>query len=510
MSIALLGLIIIQYLWISNAVQLKNEEFDRRVYAALNSTVGKLEYKHGLNFFANSLKADSVLLRNMEEVDTGFSDFIINTETISNENGENVKVVVRSSKDTTNGHRVVVKTTTRKKDKPVQEVTVEVPPDLPEPATPPLAPTVPLPPDIQERKEKFMSIVACAADQYAEAKTPWYELVDTNNLLQLAVKEFAANQLPADFTLTLHGGATDSLLYTSSPDTQQAYCVPIADTGTPDEAIVLGVNFPGKSGFIMASILSLLLLSVSFTTIVIAVFAMALILILRQKKVNEITNDFINNMTHELKTPLATIAMTADTLRLPTISGNAEAIQEYAGLIKEETKKLSGHVDRILDAAVSEGKTGRGESIELKPAIENCVTRFKASIEQLQGNISWECPEGIIVKADALKLGYVLDNLVDNAIKYSVAPPEISIAVVVGNQTITIAVKDKGIGISRVDQKLVFDKFYRVHTGNRHDVKGFGLGLSFVKNSVEAWGGEIRVASEPDKGSTFYIKLKTA
>ncbi len=506
MSIALLGLVSIQYLWISNAIRLKNEEFDRRVYAALNATIDKLEFRHGLNFFADRLKADSTLLKGIEDVDTGFSNFIINTENITNENGEDVRVTVRSRIDSQKQQRIIVQTKTRTNGPPEQNVTVEA---LPEP---PLPPQLPALPEVEDKKEKFLSIIACAADEYAVSKTNWIDLIDTIKLLAVVTKELAANQLPEEFRLELHQGGNDSLLYASSKpykkDTSTSYCIPVIESDAEDNAILLSLDFPGRTKFILASLIGLLALSVSFTVIVIAVFAMALWLILRQKKVNEITNDFINNMTHELKTPLATIGMTADTLKLPSVNANTAAINEYASLIKEETKKLSAHVDRILEAALTEGKNTKAERVELRPVIEQSIAHCHSAIESLNGKIVLETPDATVVKAEAVKLGYVIDNLLDNAIKYSQGAPDIAVKVSVAAKEVTISVSDKGIGISKGDQKLVFDKFYRVHTGNRHDVKGFGLGLSFVKNSVESWGGRVWVESESGKGSTFVVVLK--
>ncbi len=510
MSIALLGLVSIQYLWISNAIRLKNEEFDRRVYTALNTTIDKLEFRHGLNFFADRLKADSTLLKGIEDVDTGFSNFIINTENITNENGEDVRVTVRSRIDSQKQQRIIVQTKTRTNGPPEQNVTVEA---LSAPPEPPLPPQLPALPEAEDKKEKFLSIIACAADEYAVSKTNWIDLIDTIKLLAVVTKELAANQLPEEFRLELHQGGNDSLLYASSKaykkDTSTSYCIPVIESDAEDKAILLSLDFPGRTKFILASLIGLLALSVSFTVIVIAVFAMALWLILRQKKVNEITNDFINNMTHELKTPLATIGMTADTLKLPSINANAAAINEYASLIKEETKKLSAHVDRILEAALTEEKNTKAERVELKPVIEQSIAHCHSAIESLNGKIVLETPDATTVKAEAVKLGYVTDNLLDNAIKYSQGAPDIAVKVSVAAKEVTISVSDKGIGISKGDQKLVFDKFYRVHTGNRHDVKGFGLGLSFVKNSVESWGGRVWVESESGKGSTFVIVLKS-
>lgn len=233
----------------------------------------------------------------------------------------------------------------------------------------------------------------------------------------------------------------------------------------------------------------------------------------RKKKVSEITNDFINNMTHELKTPLATISMTADTLLLQGVNNQPEMVNEYSGMIKGEVKKLSRHVDRILEAAVTENTATeqRLERIDINQLIACEVKLFEPQVTQHLGTITTNLPSGeIYVLAGRDLLRGVVCNLLDNALKYSKENPAIKISLQLKGSSVVLCVADSGIGISKADQKHVFEKFYRAHTGNRHDVKGFGLGLSFAKSVVEGAGGKIWVESTPGQGSNFYIQLPTA
>lgn len=510
MSIALAGLILIQYFWLSNAIKLKQEDFDRRVYAALRGTADKMELKQGLNFFAESLKGDSSLLREMNDVDSGFSQFIINTETISNEDGEKVKVVVRSHDDSAGHKRVYIKTTTNSNKDLISEVSTQELPAPPTPPEPPLPPALPL-----EKKEKFLSIVQSAANAYAGSKISWQQAIDSVRLLQTAASQFAGQHLPSDYALVVYNTETDTVVY-SSKQTKGSpaglpYSVVISGQDFSLSPLMLGVNFQSKNSFILSSILGLLALSLVFTAVVIVAFVMALWLIFKQKKINEVTGDFINNMTHEFKTPLATIAMTADTLKLAGAQANTDTVNEYAALIKEETKKLSQHVDRILEAAQSESRVNiLVEKVNLKEALNSAYRQTEPGLHANDGAIKIDVDDSLNVRAGQSALVYVFTNLLDNAIKYNTGKPHVTVTANSSANTITLGVKDNGIGISAAEQKLIFDKFYRVHTGNRHDVKGFGLGLNFVKNSVESWGGKVWVDSTPGLGSTFYVQLLKA
>jgi two-component system phosphate regulon sensor histidine kinase PhoR len=215
-------------------------------------------------------------------------------------------------------------------------------------------------------------------------------------------------------------------------------------------------------------------------------------------------------MTHELKTPLATISMTADTLALASVSQSPEKVSEYSGMIKNEVKKLSLHVDKILHAALLEknGDRQQHELICINRLIEDEVKTYEPLVHQRNGTISAGVPaQTITLHANKDLLSGAVSNLLDNALKYSHEHPIITVAVRPVNDKIILSVKDEGIGISKSDQALIFEKFYRAPTGNRHDVKGFGLGLSFVKDVIENLKGKIWVESELGKGSTFFIEI---
>lgn len=521
MSIALLGLILIQYLWISSAVRLSGDEFDQRVYTALRQTADNMQLKQGVNFLAECMQADTVLTEEIHGPDKGFMNFIINSRKTNNDTTEEVSLVINTKEE--GEHKMLISTTKRKGGK---EVRIETGlPALPAPPTPPLAmATVALPPPPPvaatptlktEKKQLFYSFIKDAADEYAASHLSLQDLLDSALLIRMAQKQFAAQHLPDDYHLAIYEEDNDSIWLANkggykNPE-EYNYKATLLNAGLTENRWMLAADFPSRNKYILASVTGMLLLSLLFTAIMVLVFVLAIRLILRQKKVNEITHDFISNMTHEFKTPLATISMTADTLKLVNANGEQPVLSEYAGMIKEEAQKLARHVDRILEVAATERDKGNcTEVVDLNAAIEMQVAQYRTVAEQRGGTVTTSVTAPLQVWAQLPELGYVVGNLLDNAIKYTEGAPLVVVEAKEQGTAILIAVRDKGLGISKSDQEHVFDKFYRVHTGNRHDVKGFGLGLNFVKNTVEGWGGRVWVESELNEGSTFYIALKKA
>lgn len=522
MSVALLGLILIQYLWISSAVRLSGDEFDQRVYTALRQTADNMQLKQGVNFLAECMQEDTVLTEEIHGPDKGFMNFIINSKKTNNDTTEEVSLVINTKED--GEHKMVISTTKRKGG---NEVRIEAGvPDVPEPPAPPVAmatvspppvpTTVPNAPTVKnEKRQMFYSFIKDAADEYAASHLSLQDLLDSALLIRMAQKQFAAQHLPDDYHLAIYEEDNDSIWLANkggykTPE-EYNYKATLLNAGLTENRWMLAADFPSRNKYILASVTGMLLLSLLFTAIMILVFVLAIRLILRQKKVNEITHDFISNMTHEFKTPLATISMTADTLKLVNANGEQPVLSEYAGMIKEEAQKLARHVDRILEVAATERDKGNcTEAVNLNATIDMQVIQYRAIAEQRGGSITMSAPKALQVMAQMPELGYVLGNLLDNAIKYTPGSPVVVVQAKEQGAEVVIAVKDKGLGISKSDQEHVFDKFYRVPTGNRHDVKGFGLGLNFVKNTVEGWGGRVWVESEPGQGSTFYVALKKA
>ena len=232
--------------------------------------------------------------------------------------------------------------------------------------------------------------------------------------------------------------------------------------------------------------------------------------ILRQKKISEVKNDFINNMTHEFKTPIATVSLATEALQDDDIKGNKAFVERYVSVIQEENKRLGMQVERVLQIASLDKKDFKLkiEEANLHQIIEKALVNINILVEKRGGSISSQLlASNPIIEADKVHLTNIVYNLLDNANKYSPDAPQINIRTENISTGVILKISDEGIGMSKEASQKIFDKFYRVSTGNVHDVKGFGLGLSYVKNIIDMHHGSINVKSEPGKGSTFKIIL---
>lgn len=277
-----------------------------------------------------------------------------------------------------------------------------------------------------------------------------------------------------------------------------------------------GVMFPSKHAIQMTELPNQITpwYYLFFIIIVLTVFfGFSISVILKQKRLSEIKNDFINNMTHELKTPIATIRISSETLLNIDANTELEKLKRYAGIIYKENKRLEQQVERVLNVAKLDRKELKFEleSFDVHEIIEEAKDNFEFNqLEELGGSIEIDlAAESHLVHADLVHITNVIYNLLDNAIKYCETTPAIKISSRNYKDRILINIKDNGKGISRENVKLIFDKFYRVPTGNLHDVKGFGLGLYYVKTILEELGGRIDVKSTLGKGSEFIITLTT-
>lgn len=249
---------------------------------------------------------------------------------------------------------------------------------------------------------------------------------------------------------------------------------------------------------------------VMFTIIIVTAFALTIRTLLNQKKLSEIKSDFINNMTHELKTPLATISLAIDAIGNRKVMDDREKIQYFSGIIKEENKRMNKQVESILQSALLE-KNEIGLNLQVIDAhqvIQHSVENIQLQLAAKDGRVELRLDAiNPIIKADDVHFSNVIFNLLDNAIKYSKQRLEVVISTYNTRKHLVITISDNGIGMSRDTISRIFEKFYRAHTGNVHNVKGFGLGLSYVKAIVEAHKGKIKVDSAVGKGSKFTLEF---
>jgi signal transduction histidine kinase len=274
--------------------------------------------------------------------------------------------------------------------------------------------------------------------------------------------------------------------------------------------VYISVYFPEEKQLLRKSMGIMGGSSLTITLFIIIMFSLTLYIMFKQKRLSEMKNDFVNNMTHELKTPISTISLASQMLNDRSIPDEQKNLGHISRIIQTESRQLGYQVERVLQMAIfdhGELKLKR-EPVDLHDIIETVAQNFLLQMDKRGGKLEFQ-PEAdqSVVTGDLMHLTNVVSNLMENAMKYTSRNPEITISTMNENNSIVVSVADNGIGISKEDQKRIFDKFYRVPTGNVHNVKGFGLGLSYVKLIVEEHGGSIKIKSESTVGSRFDIHL---
>lgn len=274
---------------------------------------------------------------------------------------------------------------------------------------------------------------------------------------------------------------------------------------------VVKIHFPDMSSYIYSSI-RFMIPSVVFTLVLLVTFIFTIVVIFRQKRYSEIKNDFINNMTHELKTPIASISLAAQMLNDKSVTKSEKMMEHLGGVINDETKRLRFLVEKVLQMSMFDKKKAvfKKKELDLNEMVENTAKSFSLRVEHTGGKIYTEI-EAIdsTMYVDEMHFQNVIFNLMDNAVKYRKMDKPLDVYLRTWNddEHLYLSIRDTGLGIKKENLKKIFDKFYRVHTGNVHDAKGFGLGLAYVHKVVDLHDGEIKVESEYGKGTTFTIKL---
>ena len=325
--------------------------------------------------------------------------------------------------------------------------------------------------------------------------------------------EFTKRSLNVDFEYVIYDCFTDSIVFgdyisLTGEDKDQLQSKSYNMKWDRD-GHYFGVYFPSKESYILSK-MGIWVFSSSIILVIIIFFAYTINVILKQKRLSEIKNDFINNITHEFKTPISTISLSADVLLQNNITNEPERLFNYANIIKAENNRLKNQVDKVLQLATLDKDKLKleNENIDVHELINNAVKSFGLIVKEREGEITCQLnADKHIIYGDKIHITNTLHNLIDNAIKYSSDKPKVTITTNNNKGFIEISVEDNGIGISKEGQKYIFDKFYRVPTGNVHDIKGFGLGLNYVKTIVEAYNGVVKLISKENEGSTFIIKL---
>lgn len=336
------------------------------------------------------------------------------------------------------------------------------------------------------------------------------DVIDANLLEHYLISEFGKRNIDTDFDYAIYDCSTDEMVYgdyislkneVTPPDNQNLQKYDEFD-------YYFGVRFPERTVFITNK-MGIWIFSSLILFVVVIFFTSTIFIILKQKRLSEVQKDFINNMTHEFKTPLSTIGISADVLINQNAISQPERLIKYAKIIKSEATRLNSQVLRVLSMAKLDREKEKLTivDVDLTSLIQDITNNMQEKVLAKQGEINCEVDFDLIVNADEVHLSNIVNNLLENAIQYSNKNPKIYISLVEGKNTYNLSFKDNGIGIAKEHQKKVFDKFFRVPKGNIHDVKGFGLGLHYVSNMIKLHGWKITLDSELNIGTTFTIKI---
>jgi len=507
MSLSLVGIIFVQAYFINNTVKNEEEQFTfkvKRVLSSTSSTIEEREYRDYAYKFREliaskkGVRVDTTDIRNLWILQED-----LNSERLIYRNGileENFRIpsFIDISLDSINITRISNERETRIiDDKDINQNSDLSPEAL-------LIQTVEL-----SRGDEIMFETAY---RDMAKRSPIHYRVSEREVSSLLKKKLTENDIDIDFEYSIYHKDLATKVQTDNfeLDQESTYGVPIFLDNNNESEYKLYVNFPERSKFILSSILGMTLLSIIFTTIIIIAYTSAIYQLIKQRKISQIKTDFINNMTHEFKTPIATINLALDAIRNPKIIGDEDKVKRYLKMIKDENKRMHAQVENVLRISKLEKNELNisKERVELHEIIEDAITHIELIVEDRNGYIKTKLDASLCsVLANETHFTNVIVNILDNAVKYSTDKPKINVVTENVGNSIILKISDKGNGMSKSVQKRVFEKFYREHTGDVHNVKGHGLGLAYVKRIVDDHSGHVSVESEKGKGSTFIIKL---
>lgn len=494
MTIALLGLTSFQVYWINNALKVNRERFQQNVRESLKFVVDKLEKDEALAYTTSSFfefstnknpgKTDRKIT--LETRDGQSKVFIVDQDSVDLQwhTSASSNVIIKSNKSL--GNNITIKRDSFR----VNE-------------------------NLELKRLKQSEVVSVVVEKLLSQPKSIVERVKIEKVDSLLTHEFANKGIDISYQFAIWNSEKDSLLIANDfvhadeiKDSQlKASLFPNDLIGNVNYLLV---NFPSEQGYLVREIWGTLATSVIFILIIIFCFSYAINVIIKQKQLSDIKNDFINNMTHELKTPIATVTLACEMLNEENVQEDRNSLKRYIGMISDENQRLSEQVEKVLQSALLDKDVFKlkKEKISVHQLINTTVDKASFNLSSCEGkldlNLNADKDEVI---GDSHHLTNVIHNLVDNAIKYSADHPNVIISTTNVLKGTIISVADKGIGMSKDQVKKIFDKFYRIPTGDVHDVKGFGLGLSYVKKIIELHGGSIGVSSQKQVGTTFEIFL---
>lgn len=353
------------------------------------------------------------------------------------------------------------------------------------------------------------------ANEFERTKRSISQRIDPTFMREQLKEELANRKINLAFDFRVSSNKTDSLIFqfaqhSFAPEMEEVYSTTLFPSDMAGERATLSIFFPEKSSLLMGNMRVMLVLSVALLLVMLGSFAFTILSILKQKKLSAMKSDFMNNMTHEFKTPVATIMIASESLKDPEISQDRTRVERLAGIIYDENVRLGNHIERVLNIArIEKGDLVLdAEPIDINDLIGAVVDSMTLQLQKGSVDIDLKLEANpSVVLGDELHLSNVIFNLIDNSIKYTAHQSQIKIQTKTHSKSLILTFSDNGMGMDREQLSKIFDQFYRIPTGNIHDVKGFGLGLSYVHDIIKRLGGTIKVKSEINKGTEFEIVL---
>jgi two-component system, OmpR family, phosphate regulon sensor histidine kinase PhoR len=526
MLLSIIGIIWVQTIWIKRAVNIQNEGFNYAVKASLINAANTIETSRKMNFFNNVMPGEPFSNNSSDMTGIlsigGYSSIPGNRFSISITNQsvtsglDTGKVTtINNSYTITNDTAVVSDTDTYVISAPDKSGKINIVRNGDKIHTDKKA--------VYMKQNDFLDWVKKRSSEFQNMSSQMineiYQWEKTHELDNTEVEyalgqSLAYNEIqtPYEYAIIKNGDVGSGNYKESQKKDflKSKYMIRLFPDNIVREDLILSVIFPERTNYVLGSMAWILGGSMLFSLFILATFALSLYFIIRQKKISEMKSDFINNMTHEFKTPIATISLAADTITNSRVINDESSIRHFIGMIKKENSRMNKKVETILQIASLDKKEIEFvfENVSLHTIIEHAVDTIEIQVHQRNGKINLNLGAGNpIIYGDSEHLTNLVNNLLDNAIKYSPELPEITISTTNIDKGIRMSVEDKGIGMTKAVQSKIFERFYRLSSGNVHNVKGFGLGLNYVRSIIEAHRGTIDVLSEPGKGTRFEIFL---
>jgi two-component system phosphate regulon sensor histidine kinase PhoR len=511
MSLSLIGIILVQVYWFNNSFENNDEQFKFHVKQVLGNVAEKIQKQEAYNFYdkinhykdstGKVPKRDDILEFYYVQKNPKTNKTIIYSNSIISEDYKISPTFFDKKFDSEKFKTFSAKRVTEVyNDKSIDKI----------------GGNQSLIPDIKIEKSGNLNVLDNASFEifYKDFASvlPIQERVTKETLNKMIRKELMESGVDTKFEFSVYNNnlATNVKSGDFKYNKEATYSIPVFTDNEGNSKYQLLVTFPHKKKFLLSELVSITILSIVFTLIIIIAYSSALNQLIRQRQISEIKNDFINNMTHEFKTPIATINLALDAIRNPKIIDDKEKVLRYLQMIKDENKRMHAQVENVLRISKLEKKELdiSKDSNNIHEIIEDAIDHVNLIVEDRQGTIKCDFKAlRTTVLINDVHFTNVIVNILENAVKYSPNTPDIEIFTENIKDMVIIKVKDKGLGMSKIAQKRIFEKFYREHTGDLHNVKGHGLGLAYVKRIVDDHNGHVYVESEKGKGSTFIIKL---